>query len=473
MSIRAKRGTTSQISAAAAAAQLKAGELIYNTTTQKFGIATATNTYVMQQDGSDTVVPTRIISAILRTPLYGAYGLPISDDHLNGKTLPLTGNGAYTEAIINDSQEKLKVPDVPLGKHFDYSASFFTIFTGNIPYKIAYGAGIFVAVGAGGKMATSPDGMTWTSVTSSFSTTVIYDVCYNTSNQRWYACGAGGKIGISSNNTASTWAQVTTTNASSSDLYCIKTNAASSYVIAAGAAGRCVFATNANSPTTWTAITTAPTAFGANIIRAIINANNRFIIIGDGGRIFYSATGNPTASITWTQRSAGLTSNSLTSIVEANMFQDSLQNSTINNSSYLYISGAAGTVLTVLTSSISGSTGLAAHPSPNPFGNVAVNLITVGSSYVLGFGGNGTIARIRGMSDVWDAMYIHSLNSAINSVAYGLCTVNGRANTPVLVFCEGSSRAAVSYPSFGYDETTNLRKPLELPDNFLVSNLYR
>ena len=43
---------------------------------------------------------------------------------------------------------------------------------------VTYGAGLFVAVGYDGKTATSPDGITWTARTNDFGTTTIYSVAY-------------------------------------------------------------------------------------------------------------------------------------------------------------------------------------------------------------------------------------------------------------------------------------------------------
>ena len=60
---------------------------------------------------------------------------------------------------------------------------------------IAYGNSLFVAVGAIGKIATSPDGITWTQRTSSFGTNNIIAITY--ANSLFVAVGASGKIATS------------------------------------------------------------------------------------------------------------------------------------------------------------------------------------------------------------------------------------------------------------------------------------
>ena len=47
-----------------------------------------------------------------------------------------------------------------------------------VPTTAAAG-GLWVATGDSGKLATSPDGVTWTQQTSSFGTTIIYAVAHD------------------------------------------------------------------------------------------------------------------------------------------------------------------------------------------------------------------------------------------------------------------------------------------------------
>ena len=63
--------------------------------------------------------------------------------------------------------------------------------------EVAYANGCFLACGAGGKMATSTDGISWNQVVDpSFSTTGIYGLAYD-GTSRWVATGLDDKIAIS------------------------------------------------------------------------------------------------------------------------------------------------------------------------------------------------------------------------------------------------------------------------------------
>jgi len=62
---------------------------------------------------------------------------------------------------------------------------------------ICYGNGVYVAAGASGTLLTSTDGVTWTSRTSNFSTSNINSIAYG--NSVFVACGASGKLGTSVN----------------------------------------------------------------------------------------------------------------------------------------------------------------------------------------------------------------------------------------------------------------------------------
>lgn len=77
--------------------------------------------------------------------------------------------------------------------------------TTNIRGVASDGVGLYVAVGAAGKLATSSDGITWTQRTSSFSTTDIWGVCYG--GGYWVAVGDAGKVATSTDGI--TWTQRT------------------------------------------------------------------------------------------------------------------------------------------------------------------------------------------------------------------------------------------------------------------------
>jgi hypothetical protein len=62
-------------------------------------------------------------------------------------------------------------------------------------YGVTYGNDLYVAVGASGQLATSPDGINWTQRTSSFGTTIIFGVTYG--NGLFVAVGDSGQLATS------------------------------------------------------------------------------------------------------------------------------------------------------------------------------------------------------------------------------------------------------------------------------------
>ena len=63
--------------------------------------------------------------------------------------------------------------------------------------SICYGDGKFVAVGGGGKIAYSIDGINWTEADSPFGSSSIDSICYG--DGKFVAGGSGGKIAYSIN----------------------------------------------------------------------------------------------------------------------------------------------------------------------------------------------------------------------------------------------------------------------------------
>ena len=68
-----------------------------------------------------------------------------------------------------------------------------------------YGPSLWMIAGDSGKLATSPDGVTWTQQTSSFGTSGIYGLSYD--GTQLVAAGAAGKIATSPDGV--TWTQRT------------------------------------------------------------------------------------------------------------------------------------------------------------------------------------------------------------------------------------------------------------------------
>jgi hypothetical protein len=119
---------------------------------------------------------------------------------------------------------------------------------------IAFGAGIFVAVGAAGKITTSTDGITWTARTAGVASNSLEAVTYE--NSTFVAVGAGasgGTGGITTSTDGITWTKRTTPGTSATTLYSVAYG--NGYWVAVGS-----ISTNAGyystNLSTWTALST-------------------------------------------------------------------------------------------------------------------------------------------------------------------------------------------------------------------------
>ena len=98
---------------------------------------------------------------------------------------------------------------------------------------VAYGNGVWVAVGDAGALRTSTDNaVTWNTQTSNFGVSIIYSVAY--SNGVWAAGGVGGALRTSTDN-AVTW-NTQTSNFGTSTIYSVAYG--NGVWVAGGAGGR-------------------------------------------------------------------------------------------------------------------------------------------------------------------------------------------------------------------------------------------
>ena len=154
-------------------------------------------------------------------------------------------------------------------------------------YEVTYGDGLYVAGGESGTLTTSPDGTTWTSRTSGFGTTRIVGVTYG--DGVYVAVGEDGKLTTSTDGT--TW--TTRTSGFGSNGILGVTYGDGLYV----AGGRGGKLTTSTDGTTWT---TRTSGFGSTNIRGVTYGDGLYVAGGDDGKLTTSSDGT-----TWTSRTSG------------------------------------------------------------------------------------------------------------------------------------------------------------------------
>jgi len=197
------------------------------------------------------------------------------------------------------------------------------------------GSGTYVAVGSGGKLATSTNaGVTWTQQTSSFGATNINNVVYDAGNSLWIAIGSTGKLATAPAADITTWTQ-RTSSYGTTDIYGLGTDG-SGNSITVGESQKMADSTNGTSWTQRTStLTTLGTdaAFGNSIWvavggdnndittstnrtswtdransltslynRGVVYGSNIWVVVAYNGEI--ASASNPTS--TWTNRTSGL-----------------------------------------------------------------------------------------------------------------------------------------------------------------------
>lgn len=161
-------------------------------------------------------------------------------------------------------------------------------------YAVTFGAATFVAAGASGKLASSTDGGAWTSQTSQFGASQINGLAYG--NSTFVAVGASGKVATSSD--GATWTLVCDNVGVLPDPFsggAIYTAAYGAGLwVLMGAAGKCYTTTD------FVTFTSRTSQFGADAVVKVIFADSLFVAVGANAKCSTSANGTA-----WTAQTTG------------------------------------------------------------------------------------------------------------------------------------------------------------------------
>lgn len=159
-------------------------------------------------------------------------------------------------------------------------------FTSDV-FDVVYDGSQFVAVGFDGELATSPTGAVWTARVSSFGTTSINSIAFG--GGVYVAVGSSGKIASSVD--GENWTQETNTFASTIS---VVAHGGGNFV-AAGFSGALEISPDGEN---WTAHTSS---FGASGITGVAFGNGLYVAVGATGKVATS-----TDAETWTQGTSGI-----------------------------------------------------------------------------------------------------------------------------------------------------------------------
>jgi hypothetical protein len=154
--------------------------------------------------------------------------------------------------------------------------------------KVAYGNGLWVAVGDSGKISTSTDGITWTARTANMAASTIYDVIY--ANSIWVAVGSAGGTsntgGITYSTDGITWTRKSQSITVGSTYIAVVYNGSNFIVFSSG------ISTNnylyASTPSgTWTAANDGTTGGATN---AFYDGTRVLKVVSNSGLVWYSTS---------------------------------------------------------------------------------------------------------------------------------------------------------------------------------------
>jgi hypothetical protein len=166
-------------------------------------------------------------------------------------------------------------------------------------FATAYGSDKFVAVGGRGKMAYSTDGINWTTVAdSTFGTTQISAIAWG--GNKFVAGGLDSKMAYSYDGV--TWTAIQPGTGAGTNTFVTDSITAIAYDDGTFVAGgynnnsQIAYIATSSDGVTWTAVDTSSSIFDSNYVRAIAYGNGKFVAVSGGqGKIVYSSNG-----VNWT-----------------------------------------------------------------------------------------------------------------------------------------------------------------------------
>jgi len=342
-----------------------------------------------------------------------------------------TSAGSYTvtiTAVCSDYKVRDKTSAPVIVTEPVWAAVTDTKFGDSNITAIAYGNGKFVAVGEGGKIAYSSDGITWTDDGITWTDVTETDPDNKLAgdiNTIAYGNGkfvAGGKIGSGAFTMATspdgiTWTGVENTsiptpNPEISTIFFGGSGSNGKFIAASGS----YMATSTNG-TTWTAV--SDSTFGYSTIRSIAygNGGSKFVAVGFGGKIAYSSDG-----VTWTE-------------VSDSTFTSNIYAIGCTVSGKLIAGGENGKMAT----STNGTTWTAV--SDSPFGTSAI--LAIIADYAVGK--DGKMATTNANGTTWTAVSDSTFGTSdwITGIAYG-------NNTYVAVGSNSMYGGKIAYKVLGH-----------------------
>jgi hypothetical protein len=208
---------------------------------------------------------------------------------VNGTTYAFTMDGRVNNGPRGSGSPSVTAVPRPAGGIWTVGASLGAQDLNAATYG-AVGGNIFVVVGAGGKIVTSLDGITWTTLSNTASTADLNAVAFGGAS--YVAAGSGGAILYSTDGI--TWAS--DVSPTSNALLGLTTNGASAFV-GVGAAGTIVYSADGVN---WSTATSGTT----NDLLAVAYGNGLYVAVGTSGTLLTSTDG-----VTWTAESSNTSLN--------------------------------------------------------------------------------------------------------------------------------------------------------------------